>query len=68
MATITATKSGNWSDITVWDLGRVPIAGDDVALAGYTIVWDTAQTEAGGGSSVPKKMLMLDQFNGGILL
>ena len=44
MATITATKAGNWSDTTVWDLGRIPEAGDDVALAGYVIVWDTAQT------------------------
>ncbi len=44
MATITATKAGNWSDTTVWDLGRIPAAGDDVALAGYVIVWDTALT------------------------
>lgn len=41
-ATITATKAGNWSDTSVWDLGRIPAAGDDVALAGYDIVWDTA--------------------------
>jgi hypothetical protein len=41
-ATITATKAGNWSDTSVWDLGRIPAAGDDVALAGYVIVWDTA--------------------------
>jgi hypothetical protein len=40
-ATITATKAGNWSDTTVWDLGRIPAAGDDVALAGYAIVWDS---------------------------
>ncbi|HHT9136805.1 MAG TPA: hypothetical protein ACFYEK_06100 [Candidatus Wunengus sp. YC60] len=44
MATITATKAGNWSDTTVWDLARVPQADDDVALAGYVIVWDTALT------------------------
>jgi hypothetical protein len=41
MATITATKAGNWSDTTVWDLSRVPAAGDDVALGGYVIVWDS---------------------------
>jgi hypothetical protein len=41
-ATITATKAGNWSDTSVWDLGRIPAAGDDVALAGYVIVWDTS--------------------------
>lgn len=44
MATITATKAGNWSDTSVWDLGRIPAADDDVALAGYVIVWDTAVT------------------------
>lgn len=43
-ATITATKAGNWSDTSVWDLGRIPAAGDDVALAGYDIVWDTSIT------------------------
>jgi hypothetical protein len=44
MATITATKAGNWSDTSVWDLGRVPQADDDVALSGYVIVWDTSIT------------------------
>jgi hypothetical protein len=44
MPTITATKAGNWSDTSVWDLTRVPQDGDDVALAGYIIVWDIAQT------------------------
>jgi len=39
-ATITATKAGNWTDTTVWDLSRVPADTDDVALAGYDIVWD----------------------------
>lgn len=43
MATITATKAGNWSDTSVWDLARVPASGDDVALASYTVVWDAAQ-------------------------
>lgn len=47
-ATIAATKAGNWSDTTVWDLGRVPAAGDDVALASYAIVWD-----AGAGTRIP---------------
>ena len=42
MPTITATKAGNWSDTTVWDLGRIPIAGDDVDLAGYAIEWDSS--------------------------
>jgi len=42
-ATITATKEGNWSDTTVWDLSRVPTDGDDVVLGGYAITWDSAQ-------------------------
>jgi len=38
----TATKAGNWSDTTVWDLGHVPTEGEDVALASYIVVWDVA--------------------------
>lgn len=52
MATITATKAGNWSDTSVWDLGRIPAADDDVALAGYVIVWDTAQTRIPASGSL----------------
>jgi hypothetical protein len=52
MATITATKAGNWSDTSVWDLGRVPQSGDDVALAGYVIVWDTSITRIPASGSL----------------
>lgn len=40
MATITATKSGNWTDATVWDLGRIPAVGDTVKLAGFSVVFN----------------------------
>ena len=42
MPTITATKAGNWSDTTVWDLGRVPASGDNIVLGGYAITLDAA--------------------------
>jgi hypothetical protein len=40
MATITATKAGNWSDTTVWNGGVVPGDSDVADLYGYVIVMD----------------------------
>jgi uncharacterized repeat protein (TIGR01451 family) len=36
--TITAAKSGNWSDATTWSLGRLPAAGDVVSIGANTVV------------------------------
>jgi len=38
--TITAIKSGNFSDATTWDLDRVPVSGDIIDTAGYTVTYD----------------------------
>jgi len=41
MATITSVASGNWSDPNIWDLGRVPVDGDDVVITdGHTVIYD----------------------------
>lgn len=37
MATIKATKSGNWNDTTVWDSGTIPGAGDDVYANNFNV-------------------------------
>jgi uncharacterized repeat protein (TIGR01451 family) len=36
--TITATRSGNWSDPGMWSLGRLPAAGDVVSIGANTVV------------------------------
>ena len=46
MATITATKTGNWSDTTVWDLARAPLDGDTVLAVTYTITFDVDVNQA----------------------
>lgn len=43
MATITMTATGNWSDTTKWDLGRIPIAEDDVVQKVENEVRNNAQ-------------------------
>jgi hypothetical protein len=44
MANVYAVKSGNWSDVTVWNTGALPTSADDVYANGYTIVADTNTT------------------------
>ncbi len=41
--TCTATKTGNWSDSTVWSgcNSTIPQAGDTVDLVSYTVTWDS---------------------------
>jgi hypothetical protein len=41
MATITAIRSGNWSDPNIWDLERIPQDMDDVVISnGCIVVYD----------------------------
>ncbi len=48
MATITAIKDGDWSDVTVWDLGRIPQDTDIVDLQSYAIEFDVDKTPETG--------------------
>lgn len=41
MPNVYSTKSGNWSDTSVWDAGRVPTIGDNVIIkSGHTVTFD----------------------------
>lgn len=40
MAEVYATKTGVWSDDTVWNTGTAPTASDDVYANGYTVTID----------------------------
>lgn len=35
-ATIRSISDGNWSDPKIWDIGRVPLAGDNVLISEHT--------------------------------
>lgn len=48
MATVNATKAGNWSDATVWSTGIVPVAGEDVSLVTYAVAMNVARIPATG--------------------
>lgn len=58
MAIVNATKTGNWSDATVWPASTYPVAGDQVQANGFTVtinqnitVSSIRTTAEGGGSA-----------------
>ena len=51
--TVTRTKNGTgWVDVTAWNTGVAPVAGQDCAMAGYVITLVAGETTipVGGGS------------------
>jgi hypothetical protein len=44
MANVYATKSGNWSDTTVWNTGSLPTSADDVYANTFTVTVDVTAT------------------------
>lgn len=40
MANVYAVKTGNWSDVTVWNTGALPTSADDVFSNSYTVTID----------------------------
>lgn len=44
MANVYAVKSGNWSDVTVWNTGALPTSADDVYSNTFTVLIDVSPT------------------------
>ena len=57
MAIVYATKTGNWSDTTVWNTGALPTSADDVYSSNFTVTIDTninvQSLSNAGASGVP---------------
>lgn len=70
MANVFATKTGNWTDTTVWNTGALPTASDDVYANGFTVTINTSPTvlsirntlaagiNAGGGFTATSGMVL----------
>ena len=64
-ATVSAVSSGNWNSAATWDL-RVPLAGDDVIIQGFTITLNTNQSCASVSLNSGSAVTLL-QVNGNAL-
>lgn len=52
-ATVTSTRSGNWSDASVWSTNAIPTAGSVAAIAaGHTITYDVSNDAILGSMSI----------------
>jgi hypothetical protein len=79
MANVYAIKTGNWSDITLWNTGALPTSADDVFSNNFTVTIDvdvtvlsirnTAQSPAvaGGGFILSGSNLTVSATGGGFV-
>lgn len=77
MANVYATKTGNWSDVTVWNTGALPTAADDVYSNNFTVTIDISPTvlsisnlgvtgiTPGGSFSLSNGITLTANINGG---
>jgi len=78
VANVYAVKSGNWSDVTVWNTGALPTTADDVWANTYTVTIDISPTVlsirngasspiVSGGAFVPTNGQSITLTGGGIV-
>jgi hypothetical protein len=75
-ADLRSVKSGSWSDTTIWNAGRVPLAGDAVTIvAGHAVVFDgssptlaSVTVETGAGLSFNPNLSATLRSSGSVIV